>query len=328
MTTRLNSSVVQEEDSHMTSKPHHYETRTTKKSMLTANCNNRRSNQRKMLRFVVVLIVMSQQVHAGISEGRYASNNDNDSTTTRNVLPLASCPTGDHVIGTYYNNGKKCVRDRVVKERQSQKVECPEGYKFHSGYCKKNGLSKRLKPNCPDGYERKGKYCYEPCPDGFIPSKNTPSSEKKTCIMARDTMSVHYMECPAEGDYHRVGSRCCPSASSAPECLVQCDIALAPGKFYYKTTDSGSHGGKCVRRRHVIPRTVENAVRSRKTGNFVCTKKGYQRIGGNLCQESCPEGYMASKGKCTLPQCTVTPTGDTTTIKCQEGTYGIPSTQI
>ena len=238
-------------------------------------------------------------------------------------LPLAECPT-EHVIGKYYNDGKQCVRDRDVFDRDISLVECPEGFNLDGKTCRKR--TKVQRPFCAENYQRYGQTCHSNCPEGY-------NSKFGKCILPKDTFKSSYMKCP-QGQ-HQVGARCCyaeecpdtqesRTRSSTP--FLECNLENVPGKFYYT---EGPKGGKCVRQADYIPRSYESVLVSDLSSTFACPDgQVFLRTPSPICQEPCPPFYKAKKGKCELRKCTLPVNQMDGIVMCPEGSYHVPSKQL
>ena len=225
---------------------------------------------------------------------------------------LAQCPKEPDVVGTFYNNGSKCVRDRQVLEREVIDATCPgeEGdYKYKNGYCrphKKFGGRKRtVKPSCPEGYQRFGKQCQSTCPKPF-------QAKYGQCILPKATLATKYMTCPDPQRQHRYEAYCCsPEEGNCPK--IECNVGnQVPGRFYYNTEE-----GRCERQPQTLARVATTKVRMQE-----CPEGLVQVWGG--CQRPCPDGYKSMKGKCDLRTCSFDATTDTQ-VRCPEGVYTITS---
>ena len=230
-------------------------------------------------------------------------------TTLSETLLLADCPQGPTVIGEYYNNGKKCVRDRNEITRD---VIDADGNK------------------CPQNYQRYGAKCHSVCPKGY-------NAKRGRCIQLRDTLSIHYMTCP--DSLHKVGAFCChgdqcielmqkqeakrnknkPDTPLMPNftTIVECNLdEEIPGKFYYN-----SETNHCVRTQSYIPRIWEKLPRDKKNrvvGDSCDPETHVQVLGG--CQLKCPANYTVRKGMCQLKPCSIA-VDESSIASCPEGKY-------
>ena len=227
------------------------------------------------------------------------------------------------MIGNYYNNGKKCVRDRVIMSRDIVPATCPDEFEYRAGKCRKKH-EKNTPPQCPDNYQRQGSQCYSKCP---APYRTTQSD----CLLGRATLDPRYMTCP-EG-MHRYNAYCCTPGVDCPqiECVVGEDV---PGKFYY------DGNGICERQPQAVARTTilrKNIRTSQFRGrnddpdydpldpNRHCP--GDKVLVWGVCQDKCPDEYQAMKGKCVLRRCSFDATTDNI-VECPEGTYVVTKAQI
>mmetsp|Transcript_3324 Transcript_3324/g.6048 ORF Transcript_3324/g.6048 Transcript_3324/m.6048 type:complete len:265 (-) Transcript_3324:410-1204(-) len=235
------------------------------------------------------------------------------------TVKLADCPTEPEVVGKFYNDGRNCVRDRQVMERIIEPGQCPPGYSYSRGYCRKR-LHRKVKPKCPDGYDYYGgrkNECHSPCPVGY-------SKSYGECILRRLSLPPRYMTCPETDEFgnvqHRYKSYCCShELNNCPK--LECNVENAPGKFYY-------HDGVCRRQSQSIARVTTPQIKVPRVGNYTSGPLPRRCPEGkipvrSLCQEPCPEGFQTLKGKCELRACTFdTRTDDA--VRCPEGVYKVP----
>lgn len=227
--------------------------------------------------------------------------------TAKAATRPARCPEEPHVVGTYYNDGKKCVRDSKTLDRSVVDAVCPDGYTFKTGLCRKEGWPAK-EQECPSGWARYLRQCYAPCPDGY---KAYKKNGKGTCVLPRDKLNSDYMTCDDPSE-QKLGAKCTK--------MVKCDIPTVPGNFHYWT---GMH--TCVRQKHIIPmRKVPASSQNECPGSMVLVPKS------KTCQEPCPEGYITRIGSCKLPRCKL-PTdligsSSSSAIICPEGSYQMPWT--
>lgn len=261
--------------------------------------------------------------------------------TTAEKMRLAECPK-DGVIGTYNNNGKKCVRDKVVMNRDRAGLICPADMEYKRGSCrqaKESNSEEKLpskKPTCPDGFQLgfaspqknssdddnkktnsppKTKICLGICLEGYL-TKNSK------CILPRDVLSNHYMSCPIEGD-HRLDVYC---TSLEVECHLS-NLETLPSTapiFRYRDFD-----GICERPKQVIALEYTIAPRNATECSNPNDKMLYTPT-VRVCQKRCPSSvYTAKKGKCVLPKCLVKPEDMIgAAIHCPEGAYSQTSLSL
>ena len=245
-----------------------------------------------------------------------SSNNNNSLLVHAETVQLATCPEEPDVVGTFYNNGETCVRDRVALTRTIQPVDCPHDYTYQSGWCRKR-YKRKLKPSCPKDYQMflgaKGE-CHSACPPNY-------SKSYGQCTLRRASLSPKYMQCnatDADGlEQHRNGAYCCAQGKCPkPECKVGTGV---PGKFYYAD-------GICSRQAESLPRVTMPRLQSRlgqpQNGQQRQCPKGLAPIRQG-CQEPCPAGFVTLKGRCELRACTFDTQKDVV-VQCPEATYKLP----
>jgi len=248
-------------------------------------------------------------------------------------MRLADCPkeTEEGVIGTYYNNGKKCVREKAVMKRERRELICPFDMEFKRGFCrsknddaKTNTKESNVKPTCSDGFRsgytgpnnsKKNKICMKICPKGHL-------TKNDKCILPRDVFSRNYMSCPNEGD-HRLDVYC-------TSLEVQCSIPNARGildsahGFRYRAFDGACERPKqvLVREYTVMRKNITECDNSIEVLLYTPTVR--------VCQEPCPSPlYKAKKGKCVLPKCVLRPQDmSSADVRCPEGTYSQTSSSF
>lgn len=206
---------------------------------------------------------------------------------------LASCPQDDNEEGEFINNGKECVRESIIREREVVDAECPIDYEFNSGKCRKHLHPTTKKPKCPDGFQRQGDKCYRKCPSLSWRQKY------KECVLPRKTLAPKYMTCPA--GQHRYNAYCCQPGQDCP--AIKCELGSnVPGEFFYSD-------GICKRTGHAIK--MQSTKRPCQDGQI--------QVWG-VCQDPCPEHYRPTKDKCELFSCKFDATTDKV-VECPEGSY-------
>lgn len=230
---------------------------------------------------------------------------------------LAKCPKEPEVVGTFYNNGQRCVRDTQTVERRVVEPSCPqEGYSLKGSWCKKRLHHKQL-PTCPSGYQLyqlKGfpAECHSSCPDASY------RPQKGKCVLPRATLSNTFMTCPA--DMHRSGAYCC-KGDNCPrqECRIGDHV---PGKFYYNPETK-----LCERQGESLVRLSSPKLAPKKKNNKRQTCPAGTMLVRGVCQKPCPKGFRTSKGKCVLAYCRFDTIHDVF-IQCPEGSYGAPQSLL
>jgi hypothetical protein len=217
---------------------------------------------------------------------------------------LADCPQEPEVVGTYYNNGRKCVRDREVLSREVIAATCSDGYEYRKDRCRKR-FHAAATPSCPEGYQRYTDECHKTCPT----RKHKPS--KGRCSLPRNTLPTKYMKC--EEGQHRYQAYCCTMGVDCPkvECIVGADV---PGRFTLE------EDGVCRRSPQSIAR-----VTSLKPRFEPCPSYKVQVWG--VCQDPCPSGFQTSKGRCEIRGCEYDPHSDDF-VRCPEGGYPIAKAMV
>lgn len=245
------------------------------------------------------------------------------------TVTLATCPKEPEVEGTFYNDGKRCVRDRQVITRTVEPATCPPGYHYKTGYCRKRFHAK-VKPQCPSsGHQffggKRGGECHSPCPPEYTKTYGE-------CVLKRQTLTPNYMTCDekdADGHVqHRYGAFCCShELGNCPK--TECNVEQAPGKFYYEE-------GLCQRQAQSLPRKTSPQLKLRTTGKDAAAPPGQQRFRKcpeglmavrNTCQEPCPDGYRPNKGSCQLFSCTFDTRVDKE-VRCPEGIYKVSNSMV
>lgn len=221
------------------------------------------------------------------------------------TVQLASCPEEPEVVGKYYNNGYLCVRDRQVVDRTNQEANCPDDFAYKRGWCRRR-FHPKVKPTCPTSdWTLNHGVCYSPCP---TPQHNPNGLNQ--CVLRRSTLPPKYMTCH---DDTRHGAYCCsPGKCPKPECHVD----QAPGKFFYED-------GTCVRQAEALARVV---LPKSYSSDVPCPAGKIEVMRG--CQDPCPDGYRALKGKCELRPCKFTIDRADSTVKCPEGRYKLQQALI
>jgi hypothetical protein len=240
------------------------------------------------------------------------------------TVMLAKCPKEPEVVGEFYNDGKRCVRDRSVITRTVENAICPSGYYYKSNFCRKR-LHTKVKPDCPSGYQfyggKRGE-CHSPCPPGY-------SGDYGECVLKRTTLPASFMICDetdAEGHIqHRYAAFCCShELGNCPQ--TECLVEQAPGKFYYQD-------GTCQRQAQSISRVTTPQLNLRLGEDALPSGQQPRRCPDglvpvrNICQEPCPEGYAPNKGSCQLYSCTFDTKVDTE-VRCPEGIYKVPQSLV
>jgi hypothetical protein len=240
------------------------------------------------------------------------------------TVMLARCPKEPDVVGEFYNDGKRCVRDRRVITRSIEDAACTSGYKYNASYCRKRFHTK-VRPDCPNGYQfyggKRGE-CHSPCPPGY-------SSNYGECVLKRTTLPPSFMTCDetnADGNVpHRYGAFCCShELGNCPQ--TECLVEQAPGKFYYQD-------GLCQRQAQSLPRKTTPQLIVRLGEDDPPTGQQARRCPDrlvavrNICQEPCPEGYLPSKGSCQLYSCTFDTQLDSE-VRCPEGVYKVSQSLV
>jgi hypothetical protein len=249
------------------------------------------------------------------------------------TVELATCPQEPDVVGIYYNNGKKCIRDRQEFSRDIIEATCKSGdLQFSRGkaFCEaQNGTkfnAKDTRPICPTDYRRYNDQCHKLCPAGF-------TSKKGKCIRLADKLPPHYMKC--SHDKHKFDAFCCEGDQCSdllseekkinPSSLMECSLSNIPGKFYYSPTTK-----KCERQMSTQPRkwtrlpTNNRGNRYRLSGS--CQEGETQIMGG--CQLKCPESWSVRKAMCQLRPCSIPLTSNNKIVLCPEGKYQMQSASI
>jgi hypothetical protein len=240
------------------------------------------------------------------------------------TVMLATCPKEPEVVGDFYNDGSRCVRDRRVITRTIEDAVCPSGYNYKANYCRKRFHAK-VRPDCPIGYQFYGgkrAECHSPCPPEY-------SNNYGECVLKRTTLPSTFMTCnetDAEGHVqHRYGAFCCShQLGNCPK--TECIVGQAPGKFYYQD-------GLCQRQAQSIPRKTTPQLKLRLGEDAPPPDQQPRRCPDgliavrNICQEPCPQGYLPNKGSCQLYSCTFNTKLDTE-VRCPEGVYKVPQSLV
>ena len=236
---------------------------------------------------------------------------------------LAKCPEEPAVEGYYYNNGRYCVRDKETWTRQVEKPTCPDDYELKAGWCRRR-FHKKVAPSCPTAawqlYKKTGQpQCQSPCP----PHTNAMNG---VCIKPRHTLGSYYMTCPQDTEHaHRVGAYCCSmKLGNCPrtECNIGTPENPVPGRFYYH-----AESGLCERQVETLARATMPKLPLVHNPKKRACPKGKVPVRSNVCQDPCPKGYRASRGKCVLQYCAFDTTKDKI-VECPEGTYPLPQAPL
>mmetsp|Transcript_121184 Transcript_121184/g.181012 ORF Transcript_121184/g.181012 Transcript_121184/m.181012 type:complete len:272 (+) Transcript_121184:80-895(+) len=231
------------------------------------------------------------------------------------TVHLADCPQEPDVVGVYYNNGQKCIRDRVVLSRNVVEATCPDSsYTYRNDRCRKR-FHPSAKPQCPEGYQRYNNECHENCPT------RKHKASKGRCTLPKSSLPTKYMTCPKDDDnhhgleQHRYQAYCCTMGVDCPkiECLVGDDV---PGRFTLDESD-----GICRR----LPQTLAR-ITSMKPRFEPCPDPLIQVWG--VCQDPCPAGFQTTKGKCEIRSCEYDPRNDGDVVTCPEGVYTVAKAMV
>eukprot|EP00934_Nitzschia_sp_Nitz4_P004568 Nitzschia sp. Nitz4//scaffold314_size20990//7142//7879//NITZ4_008629-RA/size20990-processed-gene-0.40-mRNA-1//-1//CDS//3329547464//4558//frame0 len=225
--------------------------------------------------------------------------------TDSKTLQLATCPQEPDVVGVFYNNGKKCVRDRTVVAREVINATCPEEFEYKAGMCRKR-LHKSVRPSCPEDYQRFNAQCQSKC-------KYPYTSRYGECVLSKSTLNARFMICPES--QHHFGAYCCTPGVDCPQ--LECNMGTAiPGKWYFNETSRS-----CDR----AAKSVVRPVTTRKRGEEC--QAGMVSVWGG-CQEPCPGGYKTSKGRCEMHACSFDTRNSGAVVRCPEGTYAVPKSMV